>query len=250
MSMRVFHRASMRADEIVTLDSDESHYLVRVRRARVGATVDVLDGTALAFTGEVIDADASAARVRIVAAIERTVAPPAIEIAIGVPDPAATLDAIARACELGAARAVLVRCTHSHAAAPGQARMRRVIEAAQRQCGRPDPIVVEGPLPLPEWLRRPTTATGWVAATEERGRPTAVHPLGPNGARVLVGPEGGLTREEIQQARAHALTPISLGPWILRTEIAVVAALTRILHGSGHDRGHPQGHGAGEEDAR
>ena len=249
MSMRVFHRSPMQIDEVVTLEAAESHYLARVRRARVGARVDVLDGTALAFTGEAVAIDPTATKIRILAPIDR-IAPAPIEIAIGLPDPSATLEAIARACELGAARAVLVRCMHSHAKEPGGERIRRVIEAAQRQCGRPDPIAVEGPLPLDEWLERPTPAVGFVACTELRGRPTSVTAVGSAGARILVGPEGGLTDAEIDCAVAHRLTPISLGPWTLRTEVAVVAALSRLLHGSGQGQGQGQGQGAGDGDAR
>ena len=249
MTIRVFHRAVMRSGDTITLDAAESHYLARVRRARSGAAIEVLDGVAHAFTAEIVEADPSAARVRIDAMIERGEAPP-IEIAIGLPDPSATLEAIARACELGAARAVLVRCEHSHAAEPGLERTQRVIAAAQRQCGRPDPIAVEGPLPLRDWLARPTAAAGFVACTELRGQPTTADAVGPDGARVLVGPEGGLGREEIDLCIAHRLTPISLGPWTLRTEVAVVVALSLVIQGYGRAHGHGHGHGAGTGDAR
>jgi 16S rRNA (uracil1498-N3)-methyltransferase len=249
MTIRVFHRASMQSGDTITLDTAESHYLARVRRARAGVAIEVLDGVAHAFTAEIVEADPSAAKVRIDAMIEPIAAPP-IEIAIGLPDPSATLEAIARACELGAARAALVRCEHSHAAAPGGERMRRVIAAAQRQCGRPDPLPIDGPLALREWLARPTAAAGFVAATELRGQPTTVDTVGPDGARVLVGPEGGLTDEEIDLCIAHRLTPISLGPWTLRTEVAVVVALARLLDRSGPDRGPAHGHGAQTRDAR
>jgi 16S rRNA (uracil1498-N3)-methyltransferase len=249
MTIRVFHRASMQSGDTITLDTAESHYLARVRRARAGVAIEVLDGVARAFTAEIVEVDPSAAKVRIDAIIEHIAAPP-IEIAIGLPDPSATLEAIARACELGAARAVLVRCEHSHAAEPGGERTRRVIAAAQRQCGRPDPIAIEGPLALRAWLERPTVAAGFVAWTELRGQPTAVDAVGPDGARVLVGPEGGLSREEIDLCIAHRLTPISLGPWTLRTEVAVVAALSLVIEGYGRGQGHGHGHGAGTGDAR
>lgn len=249
MTIRVFHRAAMQSGDTITLDTAESHYLARVRRARAGVAIEVLDGIAHAFTAEIVEADASAAKIRIDSMIDPVAAPP-IEIAIGLPDPSATLEAIARACELGAARAALVRCEHSHAAEPGGERTRRVIAAAQRQCGRPDPIAIEGPLPLREWLERPTAAAGFVASTELRGQPTTVDAVGPDGARVLVGPEGGLSREEIDLCIAHRLTPISLGPWTLRTEVAVVVALARLLDRSGQGRGHGHGHAAETGDAR
>jgi 16S rRNA (uracil1498-N3)-methyltransferase len=236
MSLRVFHRCPMQPGDVVTLDATESHYLARVRRARPGARIEVLDGIAHAFAGEVVDADAHAATIRIGDALVHEPCPP-IEIAIGLPDPKAALDAAARACELGAARIVLLRCEYAHGAAPGPDRIRRVLEAALRQCGRPDLPAVEGPLPLPEWLERDSLAPGFVASTKLRGRPTPIEAPGPAGARVLVGPEGGLTDAEIELAHAHGLQPLSLGPWTLRTEVAVAVALALVVHGSGHRHG-------------
>jgi 16S rRNA (uracil1498-N3)-methyltransferase len=43
---------------------------------------------------------------------------------------------------------------------------------------------------------------------------------------ILIGPEGGLTTDERQQAQASGLTPVRLGPRILRTETAPLAAIT------------------------
>jgi 16S rRNA (uracil1498-N3)-methyltransferase len=95
-----------------------------------------------------------------------------------------------------------------------------------------------------------------VACTELRGHATSVDAVGSAGARILIGPEGGLTDAEIDGAVAHRLTPISLGPWTLRTEVAVVAALSRLLsacgqgHGHGHEYGPGHGDGHGHGDAR
>jgi len=47
----------------------------------------------------------------------------------------------------------------------------------------------------------------------------------PAQVRLLVGPEGGLDNNEFAQALAAGFTPWSLGPRVLRTETAPVAAL-------------------------
>ncbi len=47
---------------------------------------------------------------------------------------------------------------------------------------------------------------------------------GPRGVSILVGPEGGLTREEVDLAVSKGFAPVSLGPRILRTETAAIAA--------------------------
>lgn len=47
---------------------------------------------------------------------------------------------------------------------------------------------------------------------------------------VFIGPEGGFTDNEMQLARAKGVTPISLGPRILRTETAAVVTSALILY--------------------
>ncbi|MGC1183302.1 16S rRNA (uracil(1498)-N(3))-methyltransferase [Legionella sp.] len=51
---------------------------------------------------------------------------------------------------------------------------------------------------------------------------------------LLIGPEGGLTRDEILFAKKHAFQLLSLGPRILRTETAAITALS-VLQALGGD---------------
>jgi 16S rRNA (uracil1498-N3)-methyltransferase len=53
-------------------------------------------------------------------------------------------------------------------------------------------------------------------------RPFSIH--------VLIGPEGGLSSREVDQARRYGITPVSLGPRILRAETAALATVTVILY--------------------
>ncbi len=52
----------------------------------------------------------------------------------------------------------------------------------------------------------------------------------PATAALLIGPEGGLTPDDIATAEAAAFTPLTLGPRVLRTETAPVVALTLLQH--------------------
>ena len=53
--------------------------------------------------------------------------------------------------------------------------------------------------------------------------PTPVHQV-----RLVIGPEGGLSREEIEQMRLQGFTDILLGPRVLRTETAALTAITAL----------------------
>ena len=50
----------------------------------------------------------------------------------------------------------------------------------------------------------------------------------PSDAALLIGPEGGLTNEEVAIAIEHGFSPLQLGPRILRTETTPVVALTAL----------------------
>ncbi|KTD42745.1 16S rRNA (uracil(1498)-N(3))-methyltransferase [Legionella parisiensis] len=52
--------------------------------------------------------------------------------------------------------------------------------------------------------------------------------IGPSEVALLIGPEGGLSDNEIQCARQHGFQPLSLGPRILRTETAAITALSML----------------------
>jgi 16S rRNA (uracil1498-N3)-methyltransferase len=50
----------------------------------------------------------------------------------------------------------------------------------------------------------------------------------PQRLALFIGPEGGFALEEVKQARAAGVLPISLGPRILRTETAAIAAVAAL----------------------
>jgi 16S rRNA (uracil1498-N3)-methyltransferase len=69
--------------------------------------------------------------------------------------------------------------------------------------------------------------TGRAAGPAEAGRSTGRKPFS---ISIFVGPEGGFTLREVDQARRYGLAPVSLGPRILRAETAALAAVTMILY--------------------
>jgi 16S rRNA (uracil1498-N3)-methyltransferase len=102
---------------------------------------------------------------------------------------------------------------------------RAVIVSACEQCGRAMLPALQPPLPYPDWVTRiagnglrlmlqPTSTQTLAGLT----RPT-------DDITLLVGPEGGLNPDEQTLATANGFTGIMLGPRILRTETAALAAL-------------------------
>jgi 16S rRNA (uracil1498-N3)-methyltransferase len=103
--------------------------------------------------------------------------------------------------------------------------------AACEQCGRNRLPEVAAPIGLDEFLRQggePRATRVLLAATGESGIEALPAPKGT--MIVLIGPEGGLAQSEQRAALAAGFVAVRLGPRILRTETAAVAALTLLQH--------------------
>ena len=145
------------------------------------------------------------------------------------------LDAIVRdATELGATRIVPVLCERSVARpdAARAARWRRIAIEAARQCGRGDAPVIDPPSTLAVAAREAASGDALRLCLD----PAADRPIGPSlvalGGRaviLVVGPEGGLTPDELAVAEAAGFTRVTFGQLVLRTETVCAAVLGAVL---------------------
>jgi 16S rRNA (uracil1498-N3)-methyltransferase len=106
------------------------------------------------------------------------------------------------------------------------AHWRGVVVSACEQSGRSVVPVVDQPLSVAEWLERPAQAQRLMLAPDADCSLAALS-FGA-GVELVVGPEGGFDDSERAVMRTAGVTPVSLGPRILRTETAAPAALAVI----------------------
>ena len=119
------------------------------------------------------------------------------------------------------------------------------LEAA-KQCGRNRLMEIAPPRSWQEFVATaPSDCTRWVAHPASAVNTTSaatvsqsdIHQLPAKPATIeiwlAIGPEGGLTDEEIQQALASGWHAVDLGPRILRVETAALALAAYCLLGSG-----------------
>lgn len=221
----------------VTFDAEESRHLTRVLRLRPGDTVLATDGAGRDYTVRLESVGEAATGIVLGEGAGVAASPLAVTLVQGVPK-GDKMEAIVRAAtELGVARVRPALCERTIVRLePARWRDRarrwqRVAREAAKQSGRAVIPEVETPRPLGEWLAAGEPTDLGLCLWEGGGAPLGrvlADAGAPRSALVVVGPEGGLARAEVEAARTRGLTVVSLGPRILRAETAgpaVVAIL-------------------------
>jgi 16S rRNA (uracil1498-N3)-methyltransferase len=117
----------------------------------------------------------------------------------------------------------------------------RILVSAAEQCGRSTLPVLHPPADLQDALAA-EAATPWRFFLDPGATPGLPARLaGARSAAVLIGPEGGLSPDERALVSRHGFSGLRLGPRILRTETAPLAALSILQYLAGDLGAGPQG---------
>jgi 16S rRNA (uracil1498-N3)-methyltransferase len=214
------------------LDSERFRYAGRVLRLRAGDEVVLFDGTGGEFTAAITEVSRRAIVLGIGAHRERNVESPVeINLVQGVSRGERMDLVVQKATELGVQRITPVLTERSVVRLHGDRSERRrehwekVAQSACEQCGRNIVPVIDEPQPFAIWL----ASAGASDAQRAVLRPGVEQTLSglPASKRwqLLIGPEGGLAKAELEQATEAGFAPCALGPRVLRTETAAIAAL-------------------------
>ncbi|SFM30167.1 16S rRNA (uracil(1498)-N(3))-methyltransferase [Variovorax sp. OV329] len=166
------------------------------------------------------------------AALERE-APRAVHLALGMPANERMDWLVEKATELGVASIQPLMTAHAVLRLTGEradkkrAHWEAIAAAACEQCGRNRVPEVHPVMPFSKWLEQSSFAPHRLVLSLAEGTRPLAQAAAPvdEGVLVLSGPEGGLSREEDQQARAAGFAAVTLGTRVLRAETAALAAL-------------------------
>jgi 16S rRNA (uracil1498-N3)-methyltransferase len=138
---------------------------------------------------------------------------------------------VQKATELGATRVVPVRTARStlkldaDRAAKKLEHWRGVAIAASEQCGRNTLLEVDPVIDLNDWLKQPSTGLRLALHPLATISPRAILSPETKSLSIVIGPEGGFDADEAQRLSANC-GMIKLGPRVLRTETAGLAAIS------------------------
>lgn len=219
---------AVRSDHL-TLGDEESHHLLRVHRAPVGAPFMAIDGAGTAYECTLDSTERGLAAGRIERRVRDLGEPPAaIRLLVGLSDMGPAEDVVEHAVPLGATAIdffVAARSGRPALTATRLERLGRIARSALKQslrCRLPE-ICSSGALQAA--VDRSGEGRRYVAdphgerlqVREEEGRQGPV--------TLLVGPPGGLDDRETGLAAASGFSPISLVSNRLTTETAAIALL-------------------------
>jgi 16S rRNA (uracil1498-N3)-methyltransferase len=219
--------------QTVPLSQGQSHYLGNVLRLGPGAAVRLFNGRDGEWLARLVEVGRKGAVARAEAQEVPQGAPPDLWLLFAPVKKAQTDFIVEKAVELGAARIVPVVTDFTNAERVRADRLQTIAAEAAEQCGATwvPPVAEAGRLDrmLDGWdpARRILWADeGLAGAAAGPGLAGAMAGAPPGPWAVLTGPEGGFSPPE--RARLSALpyvTPVRLGPRILRAETAALAAL-------------------------
>lgn len=128
-----------------------------------------------------------------------------------------------KATECGATRIVPIVTERTVKPNVNLVRVRAIVKEAAEQCGRAVIPEVMQPMAFTDAILEKGHDRRWIASTAD-GPHLADQELGTGSVAILIGPEGGFSPKEAEEARDIGWEPVSLGPRILRAETAVAIA--------------------------
>lgn len=221
----------------VVLRGDDAQHARRVRRARAGEAVEILDGRGTVLGGAVaptpersLPRDGLAVQI---ASVRREPEPARVEVVACAPKPAVLGVMIDMLAQVGVSAWVPLGTERSGDA--GRVRtdkLERVAREASKQCGRAWDLEIAEPVTFAQALdglaNRPGSCwyahMGGTAVLDLMRTVVSGASAADAVASVLVGPEGGWSPDELRALGARGVPALGLGAHVLRIETAAVVA--------------------------
>ena len=216
------------AGQPLPLTADQAHYLFGVMRLAPGDALLVFNGRQGEWRATVTAAGKRGGELTPEVQTAPQMDPPDLWLMFAPIKKARTDFIVEKATELGAARILPVQTDYTNAERIRQDRLQAHALEAAEQCGGTYVPEVADLMPLARLLDGWDDARRILWADESRlGPAQTLAGLPPGPWAVLIGPEGGFSpAERARLGAAPYVTPVSLGPRILRADTAACAALT------------------------
>ena len=228
---RVHTTQALEVGTSVTLETTVSRYLRQSLRKAEGASIEVFNGNGAQYTAIIVSGSKSAVTITIESEHHVSMESPlSIHTGLAISKGDRMDYGIRKIVELGGNQITPLITQRTEVRLPKERMQKRlkhwqaIVISACEQCGRNRIPEVNEPVVLDHWLSSVDADAklifqpGGNIALTERAKPQSI--------ALLVGPEGGFDEQEVQQAEQSGFDRVALGPRILRTETAPLAAIS------------------------
>lgn len=251
--MRLFSPVPLRSAKTITLNNEQSRYLTRALRLRVGDTLSLFDGSGGEYVATIVKIGKNGVDVDIGDFLDRCLESPlSIRLVQGISRGDRFDTVVQKATELGVQQISPVICDRSVTKLDSTRAIKRrqhwqsIAQSACEQCGRNRVTIIDDVLTLNQWhdknSHRDEDAASRIDSREVRREhqssrlilcptaPTSIFNIPHPGSDItlLIGPEGGFSHLEYEHAATMGFTATSMGPRILRTETAALATIAAV----------------------
>lgn len=236
MRLPRFHVPEAAPGAVVRLPAHSAHHARSVLRLRAGDPVRVFDGEGREYEGRLDRVTRDEVRAHVAGAVAAMPESPLHLILVLSPLRGDGMElVIQKATELGVSEIQPVVMDRTDAAARPSLkgsrtdRWEKVVSGAAEQCGRAVVPTLAATLTLDAFLREPFPGQRLLFLPRAEAIPLAglARPE-PPAVQLLVGPPGGFEPAEIEALGAAGFLPVQLGPRVLRSETAALAALVTL----------------------
>ncbi|MBI4830301.1 MAG: 16S rRNA (uracil(1498)-N(3))-methyltransferase [Candidatus Lindowbacteria bacterium] len=227
-------------DRRVKLDAPDVRHIRHVLRLEKGSKIRLVDEKQNVHLALIEKVNHGAVVARVLETVERSQRQTRLTVVHGIPKPPKTDFIVQKLTEIGVDHVVFTPADFTSYPNAGQKirsrldRLRKIATAAAKQSGRTDIPEIATCANFTEALEA-SAPEALLLVAHEKAHCKGIHDLltnakGKRAITLFIGPEGGLSTEEIQLLEENGATCFSLGRNILRTETASLIAAAIVLH--------------------
>jgi len=232
---RIYTEQALITGELIQLEEAASHHLIKVLRMQAGRELILFNGAGGEFTAVIQEVSKKYVAVLIAEhSADNRESPLQLELAIGISRGERFEWVLQKATELGITKITPLITERTEVKTGGdrqekmQDRWQQIIISACEQCQRNLLPELAAPVQLNDWLA--TVNSDFRFVLHHRDSKSLPTDQKPQSVSLLIGPEGGLSENEIAQAQAKNFNALTLGPRVLRTETAPIAAISLVQY--------------------
>lgn len=215
--------------------------ITKVMRMKVGDDITLLDGIGNIYLAEIMAISAQNVRARILSKEANTKEPRLRMVLASCVPKSDRMELIVQKCtELGISEIVLVQSERTIPRLDNAGeikkvkRLRKIAEEAAEQCGRSKAPELRGVISYNEIVEMardfPLAIVAWEDESALSLREAFHAHSEVDSVLIVIGPEGGLTKREVEMAKSAGAVSVSMGSRVLRTDTAAIAACAAVMY--------------------